>query len=120
MIPPVKPAMTAERWAHDEMSAEVGENTLFAYVSRDGHRFAPGVMALGWNGDQMNPLDTRARHALAALALHGQDFGFTWEDVDMLRDCSGWMDLGEPWPKEASALRDLADRIAALLPPREP
>lgn len=106
----VKPALTAENWAHEEMGAEVGENTLFAYISGDGCRFPPGVMAVGWNGDPMNPLDSDARHALAALAFHGQDFGFTWEDVDALRMAA---DI-----TEAGIFYDIADRIAALLPPR--
>lgn len=42
--------------------------------------------------------------------------GFTWEDVDALREAAlGWLGLTEG-PK--SELWPLADRIAALLPPR--
>lgn len=51
-------------------------------------------------------------HALAALALYGQRFGFTHEDVRILRD------LAEELVRDD--LHDLADRIEALLPPREP
>src|SRR5690606_30074156 len=51
-------------------------------------------------------------HALAALALYGQRFGFTHEDVRSLRD------LAEELVRDD--LHDLADRIEALLPPREP
>lgn len=47
-------------------------------------------------------------HALAALCLHGQPFGFTWEDVRVLRE-----------QFHVNLLQDLADRIAALLPPEE-
>jgi len=43
--------------------------------------------------------------------LHGQPFGFTWEDVDKLRESAH----GYFGPE----LNDLSDRIAALLPPRE-
>lgn len=50
------------------------------------------------------------RHAFAARALHGQPFGFTWEDVDTLRES----------PPDESLLDAIADRVAALLPPREP
>lgn len=59
------------------------------------------------------PLVDYDRHALAALALHGQTFGFTREDVEALRSLSA--DLhpnNEPF-------YSLADRIAALLPPEE-
>ena len=50
----------------------------------------------------------------AALALADQPFGFTWEDVDLLRAV----------PKElvsssrAGWRTNLADRVASLLPPR--
>ena len=58
------------------------------------------------------------RHALAALALHGQPFGFTWDDVDDLREIApGFHHRGDGQVERA--LLDLADRIAALLPPRE-
>jgi hypothetical protein len=51
------------------------------------------------------------QHALAAACLHGQPFGFTWDDVDLLREAST---LAQ-W----RAFTPIADRIAALLPPRE-
>ena len=54
-----------------------------------------------------------SRHGLAALALHEQSFGFRWEDVDFLR-----MDAEDSPRAHAENLRELADRIAALLPPR--
>lgn len=44
--------------------------------------------------------------AVAALCLHTQTFGFSWEDVDALRSAS------------RPTLGNLADRISALLPPR--
>lgn len=61
----------------------------------------------------------------AALCLHGQPFGFTWEDVDRLREFArddeandrvGDQCFGQEFQRWA---RELADRIAALLPPRE-
>jgi len=61
------------------------------------------------------------RHALAALCLHGQLFGFTWEDVRRLRGVfwamSQWGKnhaiewAGDEWGES------VADRIEALLPP---
>ncbi len=47
-----------------------------------------------------------ARKAIAALALHAQPFGFAWDDVDLLTE-------------HVEAVRFLAARIAALLPPRQ-
>lgn len=66
-------------------------------------------------------------HAAAALALHGQPYGFTWDDYHELVDQAHQieMDYGPPEyllpePKrQVEALRSLAARIAALLPPRE-
>jgi hypothetical protein len=72
----------------------------------------------------------QARHALAALALHDQPFGFTWEDVDRLREAVDDIDFSHITDPERRQLMeldtrmlrawmlDLADRIADLLPPR--
>lgn len=68
------------------------------------------------------PIPEPRREMLAAFALHGQPSGFTWDDVELLRGAvrDEWtMSNGEvvgPWGVE---LNLLADRIAALLPPRE-
>jgi hypothetical protein len=71
-----------------------------------------------------------ARHALAALALNDQLFGFTWEDVDRLREAVNDIDYSHIADSEQRKLMeldtrvmrawmlDLADRIADLLPPR--
>ena len=55
-------------------------------------------------------LNARRYDAAAALAIYDQPNGFTWEDVDRLRAL--------PAATATPALADLADRIAALLPPR--
>lgn len=55
-------------------------------------------------------LNARRYDAAAALALFDQPAGFTWEDVDRLRAL--------PESADSPALANLADRIAALLPPR--
>jgi hypothetical protein len=59
------------------------------------------------------------RHAIAALALHGQPFGFTWEDVDWLRAMADWAEEYGVAADGPAWVNALADRIAALLPPRE-
>lgn len=72
-------------------------------------------------------LTIKARHAHAAIALNGQPFGFTWEDVDCLRACAK-QQRDIDGDREAIAyagqlshgddLESLAARIEALLPPR--
>jgi hypothetical protein len=68
------------------------------------------------------------RHALAALALHGQPFGFTWEDVEAVNDAAHEYRLigiapidprSAAYNAVADVLYSLTNRIAALLPPRE-
>jgi hypothetical protein len=67
-----------------------------------------GADRASWNGRE---------HQIAAAALHGQPFGFTWQDVAGLHALADSLsqNLGDAVP--VAPLRDLADRIAALLPP---
>jgi hypothetical protein len=58
-------------------------------------------------------------HASAALALHGQPFGFTWDDVDAIRHAAKMARTWDEVVGDPDVLDGLADRIAALLPPRE-
>lgn len=62
-----------------------------------------------------------ARHAQAALALLDRPFGFTWEDVDRCVELAVRDEevAALQWVRQyRSGWRDLAERIAALLPPR--
>ena len=86
----IEPALTAEEWAE---GAVIYENLTDA-------------------------LGIGRRHSTAALCLHGQPFGFTWEDVAVLRDIAA-PDIGTPLEGDARALTSLADRIEALLPPED-
>lgn len=72
-----------------------------------------GFDAVAFSGKQ--------RHALAALALYGQPFGFTEADVMALLTISvrGSV-MRELSLKERQQLDSIALRIAALLPPSEP
>ena len=54
-----------------------------------------------------------ARAALAAFAFAGQSCGFTHEDVATVRKAADLL----PRNETGTALRSLADRLAALLPP---
>jgi hypothetical protein len=58
-------------------------------------------------------------HALAAMALHGQPFGFTHDDVLTLRLAADTHDNDLDWKERCFKLRDTADRIEALLPPED-
>ena len=86
----MKPALTPEEWAHREKW---------------------GAIAVGSASDPRP-------HALAALALHGQPFGFTREDVEWLREMVDSDTNPETAPVEFNAMcLSLAARIEALLPP---
>lgn len=100
MADEIKPALTAEEWAQNAKTDHGdGIRLLSDAEVRIGTR---EVFAA-----------TKELHALAALALHGQPFGFTWNDVDII-------DIAAACDYEGSAkLCALRDRIAALLPPRE-
>lgn len=67
-------------------------------------------------------------HRMAALALYGQPFGFTHDDVtairELLEDYVGDDEgpRGESWQSDEllalmAKVRTVADRLAALLPP---
>lgn len=100
----MNPALTKEEWARltiDEGQSEYAEDAVADAIAESN---------LNTWGD--------ARHALAALFLHGQPFGFTREDVELLREEAGHeIDAGNG--REYRRLESLADRIEALLPPEE-
>ena len=83
----VKPALTPEEWAGQ---------------LRDPH-------GLDIDGMRGRP------HAVAALCLHGQPFGFTWGDVRELDDAVER--LCEVGHVDVAAVMHIRDRIEALLPP---
>lgn len=96
-------AITTEEWARIE--AKFGEPPYPIVVDRE------------WATDP-----ERHRQAFAALALLGQPFGFTWEDVDLLRfiaDKQHALGVSVSGLHPFEQVAALADRIAALLPPRE-
>ena len=97
----IEPALTPEEWQEELASPTLGQRIESA---------AGGASLDGFAG----PL----RHALAALALQGQPYGFTREDADGLRALAESLlrNLGDKVP--VAPLLSLADRIEALLPPR--
>lgn len=68
----------------------------------------------------------RERHALAALALHGQPFGFTREELDYLRVVCEWgveslqaqHRIAVDGDSRVVGARRALAKIAALLPPK--
>ncbi|MBX3451080.1 MAG: hypothetical protein KF777_16060 [Planctomycetaceae bacterium] len=96
------PALTSDQWLE------------YAPWDRTLAHFAPALAADN-------------AHGAAALALHAQPYGFTWDDYDELIDTAHEIerDYGPPEhllpePKrQIATLRSLARRIATLLPPRD-
>ena len=105
----VKPAMTPEEWA----------------VARD-YWGVPSVI-LGQVGSTLANgafVSESNRHALAALCLHEQEFGFTREDVNALQEAiNGGYDGMDMifWVGEeiVQRLQSLTSRISDLLPPED-
>jgi len=115
--------MTAEEWAR--LSTGSVDRLAWGNPGTSDPDFCgtpdPFVFRSG-HGEYSDSLSVRQerRHALAALCLHGQPWGFTRDDVQALRDMppipwryggEGGVEAVEVW------LNDLADRIEALLPP---
>ena len=123
----VKPALTAEEWVgtkcFDNRTTgsgrgfiEFGTIKLLEYANDGGvwnglHIYRKGSLLCNVNAPNLN--------ALAAFCLHGQPFGFTWEDVDDSRQAA-YVARTSYRGVEAARYDSLADRIEALLPPKEP
>ncbi len=128
----ITPALTPEEWAElaDGYIWILQENGLSATLYGDGRL----MLTTPTDSDAL----AERRHALAALCLVGQPFGFTHDDADLCRSVAseivlGLKDLqvriGDPLRDEeqdsscdllALRLRSLASRIASLLPPPSP
>lgn len=110
-----EPALTGEEWTGAEPAMRRDGWLIYHSPPRDGESAGSWLCIQ----DPGEPLGTTIRpehrHAVAALALHGQTFGFTWADVDRI----GALCLGIADDDRRAALADTAARIAALLSPRE-
>src|SRR5687767_5830250 len=116
------PALSARDWAYPKYYNH-DENFAVLRGPDDWNPSREWQLDLCRSGSPAN-LTPKGRHALAALALHGHDCGFTHEDVEMVRwaeaimmreDIFGFAD-----PRNSARFRSLAERIAALLPPTSP
>ncbi len=115
----MKPALTAEEWAELEVEWESEDRAGgWAHVeSMPEDQTDVYVGAFGEDGVAIAGSYVR-RHALAALCLHGQPFGFTRADMLELHVAIGSLESRSGAGQE-DELRDLADRLSALLPPEE-
>lgn len=110
----ITPALTPDEWANS--AAARGDETLTAHMHRDW----PGgmIVTVGRHAVQ---IPDEAFHAVAALCLHGQKFGFTRADVALVRGAAEEFEFrSDPdFPLQSGNVRflALADKLAALLPP---
>jgi hypothetical protein len=104
VVEPGAPALNIEEWI--QYGADL-------HVMRD---LAAGRRPWGF---QRRLTPVQKLHAVAAMALYGQPFGFTHDDLRLLRTDpqahapAGWIGISD----RAHRLENLAQRIAALLPP---
>ena len=108
----IKPALTADEW--EEIEARRGD----VVASEDG-RF---VRVESFGESVLLDAEDDQRHALAALCLYQQPFGFTREDVQLLKERFANDHFFNLTPAEtalSTRWRSLAARLAALLPPEE-
>lgn len=108
MSEPIKPALTPEEWASHYSDGNLGEDGVEEALLYASRKIAECIDSIGPN-----------RHALAALALHGQPFGFGRYDVVMLRDAAAHFagSRNTAAGLQHLAMTSLAARIEALLPP---
>ena len=126
-IETLPPALSASEWQERAIRRERGGtyHMDLAALTPDGE-----IRVASEADGELIIVPSHARHALAALALYGQAFGFVRQDVEDEREVAEYCDtmaaqlvaVGD----EATALtfRSLAERhrrraskIAALLPP---
>ena len=116
----MKKALSEEEWARKSKAGHSDRGFWQAVsIQSDGRVATSDTEGFAASGDM--------RHALAALCLHGQPFGFTQYDVNCLRVVATYSrTIGDAFlhhpdgSSRANKLDDLADRIEALLPPKAP
>jgi hypothetical protein len=123
----ISPALTPEQWeARDyrqsarelddwakSQAAKARDDDATEYVAKIGLSENGSVILMNRAHDRV-VVPPPARAVLVAFALLEQPFGFTQEDVAALRRA---VESGSGEDQSAAALRGLADRIAAILPP---
>ena len=117
----MKPALTPEEWA-----TALGRSTIRKSSEIESAREKYAVYWLEGGGGYLQGIGG-ASHGAAAMLLYGEPFGFTREDVAVLREAAGAVVYRDAFsgqlasdPVASRKLLDTADRIEALLPPEEP
>jgi len=106
-----QPARELDDWAKSP-AAKARDDDATEYVAKIGLSQNRSVVLMNRAHDRV-VVPPPARAVLAAFALLEQPFGFTQDDVTVLRRT---VERGSGEEQTAAALRGLADRIAALLP----
>lgn len=102
----IRRALTAAEWI------QYGDNlAVMADWAADKRPFGP---------DRRSTMEEK-RHAVAAIALHGQPFGFTHDEEALLEEQAKFYEhRGFAGDAQVTArIRRLLEKISALLPPRE-
>lgn len=119
----LEPALTEEEW--EELLS--GKQVKIVRGDPDD-RFTPriyaeegyGILILDDWGQAAKAGSAAEMKALAAVCLHGQDFGFTWERVDELRSVAENLPYIQGFSDgDRDSLVNFADQIASFLPPRD-
>lgn len=122
MSEPIAPALTPAQWASC-IRVGTSKNLTWGNPSTASGRinfhgvFDPFESFHDGGGEYSNSLTVHPDHrrALAALALDGQPYGFTREDVTLLAQLAD----NAIWKEGVEGAENLAARIAALLPPED-
>lgn len=93
----LRPALTAREWKS---------------IQRDNR----SVFVCGNVDDGMAELEGEERHQVAAKCLYGQTFGFTEDDLRLIRHVPFASYKGAGRVEEYQRLQTIGDRIAALIP----
>lgn len=111
MSDPITPALTAEEWASGTRYVLVPGTDVWEGIVRANS----DVLNVDANVNEGVAFRGNERHALAALALHGQPFGVTHEMADAIDKAQ----KGEPLHEtDREWMRTAVRVILALLPTR--
>jgi hypothetical protein len=110
----IAPALTPDQWERQNYNTDIITVSMARTWQGTGYSIAlPECERDGeWPAVILTPEQC---YGTAAILLHEQPFGFTREDVALLRKAAGGADAytTDEWSRWDS----LADRISALLPP---
>ncbi|HEX6533456.1 MAG TPA: hypothetical protein VF041_02595 [Gemmatimonadaceae bacterium] len=136
--PSLSPALTPEQWRDRDYRQQAAEIDSWAkrtadreatddateYVAKLGLTAGGDCVIVMSRAHDKVLVPPPARHALAALALHEQPYGFTSTDLAGLRRAAEWAASSARAAGESGAAREaaaviqrVAARVGALLPP---